>query len=127
MIFVDTNYFLRFLFDDRTQQHEIASNFFLEASRNKKNLTTSTLVIFEIYWVLGSVYQLSKSEKINIIHKILDMSFIYLVERNIFQSALEMFKKSTLEFEDCYNIAFYKSNKIDAFATFDKKIKKSLL
>jgi predicted nucleic acid-binding protein len=55
------------------------------------------------------------------------MSFIYFVERSILESALEMFKKNTLEFEDCYNIAFYKNYNFKEFATFDKKIRKSVL
>jgi|SRR3989344_1690287 len=126
MIFVDTNYFLRFLFDDGSPQHEKASSLFLEAARGEKDLITSTLVIFEIFWVLESYYKLKKIQKINIIQNILDMVFVQLEERSILQNSLERYRKSSLELEDCYNISFSIKNDIKDFATFDKKVKKFL-
>ena len=74
MIFVDTNYFLRFLIDDNFQQAEEAKKLFLDAARGNLELVTSTIVIFEIYWVFKSYYQKTKDEIIGILQKVLAMN-----------------------------------------------------
>ena len=52
MIFIDTNYFLRFLLADISSQHNQAKTIFKQAASGKISLFTSAVVIFEIYWVL---------------------------------------------------------------------------
>ena len=104
MIFVDTNYFLRYFLDDGSDQHKKATLLLISASKGEKNLTTSTLVIFQIFWVLGSVYKLGKEKKTEIIENLVNIT--------------------KLQLEDCYNLVFFQENKIDKFATFDKKLKK---
>ena len=51
MIFVDTNYFLRFLLEGKTEQQKIAVDLFKKASQGQIKLFTSTIDIFEIYQV----------------------------------------------------------------------------
>ena len=51
-MFIDTNYFLRFLLNDVEHQHTEVKNLFLDASEGKADLITSTIVFFEVYWVL---------------------------------------------------------------------------
>ncbi|MBI4225870.1 PIN domain-containing protein [Candidatus Roizmanbacteria bacterium] len=126
MIFVDTNYFLRYLLDDGSMQHKKATDLFVDGSKGEKKLLTSVLVIFEVMWVLGSTYKISKNEKIDIIQRILDMTFLKLEERDLLYKALEIYRQVTVEFEDCYNISFALKNKIENFATFDRKIIKLL-
>ncbi|PIQ72082.1 hypothetical protein COY13_01345 [Candidatus Roizmanbacteria bacterium CG_4_10_14_0_2_um_filter_36_35] len=124
MIFVDTNYFLRYFLDDGSDQHKKATLLLISASKGEKNLTTSTLVIFEIFWVLGSVYKLGKEKKTEIIENLVNMTFVELKERDLLQKALRIYKLTKLQLEDCYNLVFFQENKIDKFATFDKKLKK---
>lgn len=55
MMFVDTNYFLRFLLEDNKAQAQKVKQLFETASRGEgEELTTSLVVFFEIYWVLTS-------------------------------------------------------------------------
>lgn len=124
MIFVDTNYFLRFLLRDVRNQHEEAKELFLNAADGKLKLTTSTIVFFEVYWVLNSYYEKSKLELLEILNKLLKLQFILLNEREILEESLKIFKKSNLSIEDCYNLSFAKSNNIKIFKTFDKKLLK---
>jgi predicted nucleic-acid-binding protein len=124
MIFVDTNYFLRFLLNDETEQHLIAKKLFIEASEGKVQLTTSLIVFFEIYWVLSSYYEKDKLETTQMLQKILSLNFIDLRERQTLFNSLSLFQKINLDLEDCYNFYYAKSMNIkpEGFKTFDKKL-----
>lgn len=126
MIFIDTNYFLRFLLDDVSLQNEKVKELFKKGAAGKEKLFTSTVVIFEVFWVLSSFYKKKKHETIKVLRGLLEMSFIKLEESLIFDSALDIYEESSLEFEDCYNIAYAKSNNMTKFASFDKKLVKYL-
>ena len=122
MVFVDTNYFLRFLIDDDPQQAEEAKKLFLEAARGNLELVTSTIVVFEIYWVFKSYYQKTKDEIIKILQKVLTMNFVSLDERDLLLQALDLFKAENLSLEDCYNLSFALNKKTKTFKTFDVKL-----
>jgi len=126
MIFVDTNYFLRFILRDITKQRETARKLFEEASAGKVKITTSTIVIFEIYWVLSSFYGSKKTFIVNTLEKILDLGFLELTERDVIEKALNVYKREKLSLEDSYNIAYSKIHQITDFATFDKKLENYL-
>lgn len=123
-MFIDTNYFLRFLLNDINFQHKEVKNLFMEASEGKVELVTSTIVFFEIYWVLFSFYKKSKEELVEALQKILKLTFIELPEREILLNSLTLFNTSSLDLEDCYNLYFAKSQKVKSFKTFDKKLEK---
>ena len=124
MIFVDTNYFLRFLLKDINDQHLEARNLFLSASEGKNKLITSTIVFFEIYWVLSSYYEQNKTNVANILEKVLSLNFIELEERELLFKSLSLFKKTNLDLEDCYNVRYAKEKGVRSFKTFDRKLNK---
>lgn len=122
MIFVDTNYFLRFFLRDTREQYLIVKQFFLEGSSGKIKLFTSLIVIFEVYWVLKSYYGKEKNDLIKTLYKILQFTFIDLPERQSLEKSLIIFEKENLSLEDCYNLVYSQDNKAFSFATFDKKL-----
>lgn len=124
MIFVDTNYFLRFLLNDISEQHKQVKDLFLSGSEGKVNLVTSTIVFFEIYWVLSSYYEKEKPEIVKVLEKILKLTFIELKERELLINSLKLFEKTNFDLEDCYNLYYAKHQKADSFKTFDKKLEK---
>ncbi len=124
MMFIDTNYFLRFLLKDINPQHLEAKNLFLSASEGKTALITSIIVFFEIYWVLSSYYERNKTEAANVLEKVLSLNFIELEEREMLFRSLSLFRKTNLDLEDCYNVCYAKSKGIRSFKTFDKKLDK---
>ncbi|OGH38259.1 MAG: hypothetical protein A2905_03450 [Candidatus Levybacteria bacterium RIFCSPLOWO2_01_FULL_36_10] len=124
MIFVDTNYFLRFLLKDNYDQHLEAKNLFLQGAAGTIKLTTSIIVIFEIYWVFKSYYEKDKTEIIEILKNLLSMDFIQINDKKIFITCLDIFSNSNLSLEDCYNLSFAKKNKTEQFKTFDAKLAK---
>lgn len=126
MIFVDTNYFLRYFIKDVSSQHKTAKKLFTDGAKGSKKLFTSTIVIFEIYWVFSSFYEKTKNEVIDILKKAIALNFVEIIEREILKEALDLFSDSNLDFEDCYNLAFARNNRMKDFATFDKKLENYL-
>ena len=122
MILVDTNYFLRYLLKDIDDQYLQAKRLFLEASKGKIKLISSTIVFFEIYWVLVSYYEKSKAELCISLKKLLEFTFIIFEERVILEKTLLIFEKVNLSLEDCYNLIYARSKKADSLATFDQKL-----
>ncbi len=121
-MFVDTNYFLRYLIADDKKQYEIANQLFLDGSRGKIKLISSTIVFFETYWVLKSYYSTPKERLLITLKRILQMHFINFGERDILEETIRLFGKTTFDLEDCYNVFYAKTHKIKNFKTFDEKL-----
>ena len=96
MEFVDTNYFLRFILRDNENQYQIARELFESAILGKTKLFTSTVVFFEICWVLSTFYQKKKKEYLDILSDILKMNFIELDERELLIEVLAINKNHNL-------------------------------
>lgn len=126
MIFIDTNYLLRFLLKDIKKQHQEAKELFLKGAEGRLQLFTSLVVIFEIYWVLTSFYQEKKEKVIEILEKIFNLKFIEIENKELLQETLKIYKKTNLDLEDCYNLALARKRKIKEFKTFDERLRKLL-
>lgn len=124
MIFIDTNFFLRFFLKDIENQYLEAKKIFKAGARREEELTTSLIVIFEIFWVLSSTYNYKREEVSQIMHAVLKMTFVNLEERILLWEALELFDKTNLSLGDCYNVVFAKENNVKEFKTFDIKLGK---
>jgi len=122
MIFVDTNYFLRFLLKDIDKQHQEAKELFKDAALGEVKLFTSIIVFFEIYWVFSSFYKRNKTELTEILKNVLKMDFIKIKERKLLQKAVEIFEESTSDLEDSFNLAYARKKEALEFKTFDKKL-----
>lgn len=123
MIFVDTNYFLRFILQDNKPQYLEAKKLFLEAAKGEIELITSTTVFFEIHFVFKSFYKKDKPFLVEILSKILNLSIVF-PEKQLLQISLSIYEKSVAGLEDCYNIAFSKATGVKEFRTFDIKLGK---
>ena len=122
MIFVDTNYFIRFFLKDIPAQYEKARGLFDEGAKGNQKLFTSTIVIFEIYWLFSSFYEKTKPDVIDILRKTLSLNFIVVAEREIIRKAIDNYDNSTLDLEDCYNIAYSEKVEAKEFLTFDRRL-----
>lgn len=123
MIFVDTNYFLRYLVDDGSTQHLETINFFEFHSKRKNLLTTSVVVFFEIFWTLTSHYKKSKQEAIGILQKLMSkMAFVEFDSKKILDRSLGRAARGVIGLEDCFNLEWAKAKEITDIASFDKKL-----
>lgn len=126
MIFVDTNYFLAWLLEERDTQHRQAKELFRSAAESKKKLASSVIVFFEIYWVLKSFYAKKKGEIVSVLDNLLKLSFIKWENRNLLVESMVIFTATNLDLEDSYNLAFIRKKKIRSLKTFDKQLLKKL-
>ena len=126
MIFVDTNYLLRFLLRDNEGQYRESKQLLLDAAAGKVKLTSSTVVFFEIVWVLRSVYLKDKHALEQVLRKVLSLN-IEFSDYELLTDSINLFAKNNLSLEDCYNIAFARDNKAVGFKTFDIRLQKTVL
>ncbi|MBM3284214.1 type II toxin-antitoxin system VapC family toxin [Candidatus Gottesmanbacteria bacterium] len=122
MIFVDTNYFLRFLLKDNKDQFLEAKELFGKGALGEIQLFTSLVVFFEIYWVLSSFYKKEKSELIKVLTNVLSMGFIKYENAEILFKAVQFFSQNKLDLEDSYNIIYAKESGAKSFKTFDQRL-----
>lgn len=123
MIFVDTNYFLRFLLKDIENQFQEAKQLFLKSARGDINLITSVVVFFEVVWVLRSTYKKDRQALIEKLEMILGLN-IEFDEHQLLTESVNLFKRVNLSLEDCYNLTIAKAKRAQDFKTFDSKLAK---
>lgn len=123
MIFVDTNYFLRFLLRDNPKHYQQAHQLFFKAARGEIKLITNLVVFFEIVWVLRKNVVKDRQSLAEILMKTLSLN-IEFEQRDLLLKTVDFFKNSTLSLEDCYHLVFAQSEGVQDFKTFDKKLKK---
>jgi len=122
MIFIDTNYFLRFFLADVNKEYLEAKKLFLEASDGNYRLFTSSIVVFEIYWVLLAQFNKDKFKVIEVLKKMFRFKFIDFEDLNFFEEAIKIYEDSNIGLVDSYNLVYAKSQKTQDFKTFDKKL-----
>jgi len=125
MIFVDTNYFVRFFVDDDHAQHQAVKQLFLKATNGEAELCTSPLVFFETAWVLASVYDVTGTRLHEVMQGFLEMGFIKIEERELLREALVLARQHKVAIEDGYHLAWAKAKGCIEMATFDRKVKRA--
>jgi uncharacterized protein len=123
-VFVDTNYFLRFLVRENEQQFQEVYKLLDEGLKGNIELFTDEIVIFEIYWVLKSFYKIKKEECVKLVNRLLELGFVELDKRQVLLEAVEVFSKENIELEDAYHLVCCREKKCIELATFDKGLKK---
>ncbi len=126
MIFVDTNYFLRFFLADVTEQQTKAKQLFIDASEGKVKLFTSVIVIFEVYWVILGQFKKEKKKVGDIVEKLFKLQFLEIENLDLLKKALAITKSSNIGLVDSYNLVYAKSKNASDFKTFDKALLKKL-
>ncbi len=126
MIFVDTNYFLRFFLEDIEPQFKTVKKLFLESSKGKHRLFTSVIVVFEVYWVILGQFKKDKERTILLLQKMLGLKFIEFENLSLLLEALEIYRNASVGFIDCYNVVYAKFYGASDFKTFDKLLLKKL-
>jgi predicted nucleic acid-binding protein len=63
--FVDSNVFLRFYSNDDEKQRQQAKELLLKAQKKEVELYCGPPVFFEVAWVLGATYGLSREDVLN--------------------------------------------------------------
>ncbi|HUD45023.1 MAG TPA: PIN domain-containing protein [Patescibacteria group bacterium] len=122
-IIVDTNVILRFLLNDIPEQKEACEQLFNKAKHNEIKLYVSQAIVFEIDFVLRKYYLYEKSVVIESLRPLIATKYINVESRDIFISALSLYKKNNVSFVDCFLLTKANLENAELF-TFDKKLAK---
>lgn len=124
-IVADTNAFLRVFLDDIPKQKKIFEKLLEKAKGKQVLLLVPQIVIFEIEFILRKSYHVPKEEIIEKLHSLISASYLEVESRNIFLSALPLFKNNTISLVDSFLFSKAKARDAELFS-FDEKLKKLL-
>lgn len=119
--FVDTNVFIRFLTEDIPKQAQAVERLLQHAAAGEISLATSTLVMAEIIWTLGSYYELSREDVRDKVLAILNTPGLKVENANIIALALAVYVDKSIDFIDAYSALWMGENDLDHVLTFDTK------
>lgn len=122
MIFIDTNYLLRFILGDNPVQSREVADFFISSLKNRTPLCTDTTVLFEVYWVLKKYYRIKPEDIYEALIKIYHIDIIDIPDREIFLNAITNFHKFNYDLEDAYHFYYAQSKNVTNIATYDKNL-----
>lgn len=119
-LFVDTNVFLRFLTNDVPQQAAAAEALFRRAAAGEARLTTNSMVLAELVWVLESYYRLTRSEVRERVLAVANMQGLHLPDVDVVTDAAFVYETSRVDFIDAYNACWMRQHKLTQVVTFDE-------
>lgn len=122
-IVLDTNAILRLLLNDIPAQVAKVEALLESAKSGFVTILIPEIVIFEIEFILLKIYRLPKAIVVTKINSVISTEFLEVESKNVFSSALAVYKESSNSFVDCFLVCKAKSENAELF-TFDKKLKK---
>jgi predicted nucleic acid-binding protein len=120
-VFADTNLFLRYLTNDKTEQADAFEKILLRAERGEILLVTNSLVIAEIVWTLESHYHLPPSAVQDKVLAILNTPGLEVADGNQVLQAILWHVEKAVDFIDAYNAAWMAEHGIKTVFTFEQK------
>jgi len=124
MRFIDTNIFLRYLTGDDVKKATESLRLLKKIESNEEKVTTSSLVIFETIFTLGSFYKVSREEIRDLLLPILRLRGLRLENKEIFEKALEIYSVNKISFADIYNSCLMESQGIKEIYSYDEDFDK---
>ena len=99
-LFIDSNVWLRFILEDNEQAKD-CGQLIEQIESGKYRVYTSSLVMLEISYVLGSVYKVKTSQVVKDLEVILKTRNLTLIEKTDFSKALKWHKQKKIKLADC--------------------------
>jgi predicted nucleic-acid-binding protein len=121
MIYLDANVILRYLLADNVGQHIISKNI-IDVS---PNIFILDGVVVETVYVLTKTYGINKGLASEKLVELFEQKRFCFENKSLILEALNIFKKSSLDFVDCLLCACKKLKNAEVF-TFDEKLLKCL-
>jgi len=121
---IDTNAILRFILEDIPEQNLKVTKVLEKAEKHQVKVILPTQVIFEVEYVLDSVYKVSVTERYEILEELISTKYINLESenyRNHLISSIEISQFQNISLVDALLVILSKLNNAEIL-TFDKKI-----
>lgn len=124
---LDTNLLVRFLTDDDADQANKVYEVFKQAEQDGSELYVPTLVVFELVWVLKSIYKFERSSILQILSDLISMPIFKFENISIIQSCIRDANNTTFDLSDLLIVYSAKTCAVNSILTFDKKAAKHKL
>jgi predicted nucleic acid-binding protein len=118
--FIDSNVFLRFYSKDDEKQRRQARELLQKAREKEIELYCGPPVFFEVAWVLGTTYGLSRDEVLETLETMIYTPNLRVLDEEIVKGAIELARATKQGFADSY-IAITARRLGIGVATFNKK------
>ena len=118
-VFVDSNIFLRYLLKDDEKQFAQAEAWIERARHGELTLVVGPPVFFEIAWTLRCC-KFKKEDIITALASLLATPNLIVYDREIAMEAVEMARKTGVDFPDCYIVASARHGGVDYLVTFNR-------
>lgn len=125
LFYLDTNFLLRFYLNDNGRQYKIARGYFERAKVGQIELVICQPVIFEVSYVLSGFYKFSKEKVVEAVAAMINIPYLTIEDREVFQDALLLFLRDNHDLVDCFLYAKAKREEAEILS-FDKDFKKVL-
>lgn len=100
MIAFDTNVLLRLLLNDEPRQARQAQALVDRALSRSDRVLLPDIVLCELEWVLGAVYEVPRSEIIETLRRLLDTEVFAFLDRGAVVAALRDYEEGSGDFSD---------------------------
>jgi predicted nucleic-acid-binding protein len=121
---IDTNVLVRFLTGDDERQAKKVYSIFKKAETEKIELFVPLVVVFEMIWILESVYEAARAEILNAIGDLLLMPIFKFDQQPAIQQFIHSAQGNKYDLSDLLIAHSAKINGCEAVLTFNKKASK---
>ncbi|MCD6472820.1 PIN domain-containing protein [Candidatus Aerophobetes bacterium] len=120
MRFLDTNLLIHYFTRDDEGKAQKVLGLLKRVERNEERVITSSLVIFETVFTLQSFYKVSRKKIKKLVSPILELRGLKLLDKEIYQLALDIYVKKNISFADAFNTAFILKKEIKEIYSYDE-------
>ena len=118
---LDTNILIRFLVRDDERQSSAVFRLFRQAESEKTVFFVPLLVILETIWVLGAVYQISRTDILDAINDILYLTILKFEAQPVLKRFLVESQENNADLSDVLIACSAKLAGCETVLSFDKK------
>lgn len=117
--YVDTNVYIKYLFDDGSKEHEKAVSVFKKAHQGTIRLIFLREVLLEIEFVLKRKLKLGKDERYEAIMSLLYSPFVEIVDRDLMLAVFTKYYEVSIDLVDILVFMNARENQAEVLS-FDK-------
>jgi predicted nucleic-acid-binding protein len=124
MIGLDTNVLVRYITADDSKQAALAARLIEDLSEESPGFI-SLVTIVELYWVLESVYQFTRSQLVQVLQTLMAVGNFKIDRVAAVASAVRQYSESKADFADCLIERLSAAAGCEHTMTFDKNAVKA--
>jgi len=124
MRFLDTNLLIRYFTRDDEEKAQKVLKLLKRVERGEERVIISPLVLFEIVFTLQSFYEVPREKIKELLSPVIELRGLKLSDKEVYQSALNIYAKKNLSFTDAFNSAFAIKKGIKEIYSYDEDFDK---